>query len=330
MLVLGLGFPVAAQIHQADTDSVSTLSTVVVSGEQPGPGLWRISKDGHVMWVLFTVSPLPKGMTWKTDEVAGIIAQSGEVVMSPSANLSVKGGTVRALFLLPSLLGARNNPDKKKLSDVLPPDLYARWSALKKIHIGRDNGIEKRRPIFAAQELYAKASERAGLDSSQSIAATIGKLARKAGVNIVPTNITVLIDEPKATLREFSRSSLDDIECFRKTLDHLESDLATMKARGNAWATGDIESIRNMSFTNQQQACQDALLHASVVEKRGLDDLPQRLGSAWLAAATQAMDRHAVSFSLLSLTHAFRTDGVIATLKERGYTIQAPWEQDQE
>ena len=35
---------------------------VVVSGEQPGPGLWRVEKDGHVMWVLGTQSPLPEHM----------------------------------------------------------------------------------------------------------------------------------------------------------------------------------------------------------------------------------------------------------------------------
>ena len=33
---------------------------VVISGRYRGPRLWRVSRDGHVLWVLGTVSPLPK------------------------------------------------------------------------------------------------------------------------------------------------------------------------------------------------------------------------------------------------------------------------------
>ena len=34
--------------------------TVVVSGALPGPGLWKVRKDGHTLYVLATLSPLPR------------------------------------------------------------------------------------------------------------------------------------------------------------------------------------------------------------------------------------------------------------------------------
>lgn len=37
-------------------------ATVVVEGRRPGPGVWKVSKDGHVMWVFGTYSPLPQKM----------------------------------------------------------------------------------------------------------------------------------------------------------------------------------------------------------------------------------------------------------------------------
>ena len=41
---------------------VPLLAPVVVSGVVTGPGLWKVSKDGHVLWVLGTLSPLPGHM----------------------------------------------------------------------------------------------------------------------------------------------------------------------------------------------------------------------------------------------------------------------------
>src|SRR5690606_19609420 len=40
--------------------------TVVVSGALPGPGLWKVRKDGNTLYVLATLSPLPKRMEWES------------------------------------------------------------------------------------------------------------------------------------------------------------------------------------------------------------------------------------------------------------------------
>ena len=51
------GAPVAQAVvptGAADTDVVD-MEAVVVSGVQPGPGLWRVSKGGHVLYILGTL-----------------------------------------------------------------------------------------------------------------------------------------------------------------------------------------------------------------------------------------------------------------------------------
>src|SRR5690348_2085441 len=35
----------------------ATLQTVLVRGSQPGPGLWRVSKGDHTLWILGTLGP---------------------------------------------------------------------------------------------------------------------------------------------------------------------------------------------------------------------------------------------------------------------------------
>ena len=55
--------------------TVVDLAPVVVSGVQPGPGMWKVTgSDGHALWILGTVSPLPAKLDWRADEVQAVIA----------------------------------------------------------------------------------------------------------------------------------------------------------------------------------------------------------------------------------------------------------------
>jgi hypothetical protein len=50
---------VAAKGNQTGS---SEIPEVVVSSEQPGPGLWKVSSGDHVLWVFGTIGVLPKHM----------------------------------------------------------------------------------------------------------------------------------------------------------------------------------------------------------------------------------------------------------------------------
>lgn len=67
----------------ASTDAITDMDAVVVSGVQPGPDMWKVSKAGHVLWVLGVQSPLPRKMQWHSPEVEAAIAQSQEVLNQP-------------------------------------------------------------------------------------------------------------------------------------------------------------------------------------------------------------------------------------------------------
>lgn len=303
---------------------IGTLDTIVVSGEQPGPGLWKVSKDDHVLWILGTLSPLPEKMTWTTKEIEATIADSQQVILSPGASFSVKGGMIRGLFLLPSLMSARNNPGKEKLVDVVPADLYARWSVLKQKYIGKDAGIEKRRPIFAAHELYAEAIKRSGLSLDAGIGKDVRKAAKRSKVEVIEPRIELRIEAPGAAVKEFKKSELDDLDCFAKTMSRLETDIEMMKLRANAWALGDIEALKSMPYTDQMQACSDAMLKASVIEERGLGDVQERLATLWLDTVDTALEKNQSSFAMLPLRHLLSDNGMLARLRARGYSVEAP------
>lgn len=302
-------------------DQLHILETVVVSGIQPGPGLWKVSRDGNVMWVLGTLAPLPKRMEWNSDLVEARIASSGVVLMSPRVSMSVGLGGV---FLIPSAMRARNNPDKETLEDVLPPDDYARWQALKARYLGRDRGVEKRRPIVAAMELRDKAFDRADLSWRDVVGRTVSQAAKRHDVPIERPNVAIRIEDPRAALKEFAGSSVDDLECFRQTLDQVDRDLDTLAARANAWAMGQVATLGELPYTDNTQACADALLQTGMAQRRGFTDLPAQVEQAWLAAAEAALAEHPESFAVLPMSRIIGRRAYLDVLASRGYVVEPP------
>ncbi len=309
---------------ESPAPDIATLTAIVVSGEQPGPGMWKVSRGENVLWILGSLTPLPKKMTWLSKEVEETIAQSQQVLLPTDVDLEVKGGAIGGLFLLPALLSARNNPDKQRLVDVIPADLYPRWLELKQKYLGRDDSIEKRRPLFAAFELYQAALKRAGLSDDSVVDPVVKRAARKNQVEMTQPRLELKVEKARAAVKQFARTPLDDIGCFRMTIERLEGDLAVMQARANAWAFGDIEALTGLTYTDQFKTCRDAILGSSIAEEKGVDDIPARVSALWLDAAEAALSRNAVTFATMPVGRLLDAGGYLDQLRARGYTIEAP------
>lgn len=302
------------------------IEEVLVTGQQPGPGLWKVTRpsDGtdHVLWILGSYGPLPKKLSWRSAELEAALAESQTVIAPVSMRASV--GPLGGVTLLPSLVGLRRNPDDARLEDVVPAELYARWLPLKERYIGNDRDVEKWRPIFAAQELYEKALRKSGLEPYGVVWPAVEKLARKAKVKIVEPEVTVRIDKPRAAIKEFKQAPLDDLECFAKTIERLESDLDLMKVRANAWATGDVEKLRALAPVDNASACIAVALNAQVMQDRGYTDWPARRTAAWLEAVEAALADNRSTVAVLSIDQILKPDGFVAELRARGYVVEDP------
>ncbi|MFC5436601.1 TraB/GumN family protein [Rhodanobacter umsongensis] len=308
---------------------VADLAAVVVTGAQPGPGLWRVSRRDpatgeHVMWVLGTLSPLPRGMQWQSRELEQVIGGSQQVLLPPSVKVKADAGFLGKLFLLPSAYSARKNSDGQTLQQVLPPPVYARWQVLKQKYLPDDRGIERWRPIFAAQELYRKAIKANDLSRSGGVQASIDALASRHAVTEVPTSYQVVIEHPRAAIKAFKASAPHDTTCFIRTLDSIEHDMPAMKARANAWATGDLQKLRALPDSARHEACISSLIDAGFAQSLGLDDVPARQAALWLAAARKALAGNAQTFAILPMEELLKPDGYLAKLRAEGYEVEAP------
>ncbi|MDE2498398.1 MAG: TraB/GumN family protein, partial [Xanthomonadaceae bacterium] len=112
--------PSAASVP-APAASITTLQAVTVTGVVPGPGLWKVTRSDHVLWILGVVPTLPAGIEWRSSQVEQTVATSQTVLEAPGVKLKVDTNWFGKLFLLPTVYRAQRNPDGKTLHDVLPP-----------------------------------------------------------------------------------------------------------------------------------------------------------------------------------------------------------------
>ncbi len=312
-------------VSAADAARAHDLALVVVRGVQPGPRLWKVTKGDHVLWILGTLSPLPKRMTWDSRRTEGLVASAQEVVTAPEVSLKSNAGFFATVAVLPSLIGLRDNPDGRKLRDVVPAELYQRWSPLKEKYIGGSRKVEGWRPLFAAIALYDAAIGKIGLSADSTIQKTVVKAAKRAKVKVTTPMVEVTVDKPRAAVKEFKKAGLDDLDCFRKTLDRIDADLGTMTARANAWSTGDVGTLRRLPFSDQMATCAAAVSRLQLEQTHGVGELDVRARKAWLDAVTGALDRNAVSFAMLPIARLLKSDGgYVARFRELGYTVEEP------
>ena len=315
-------------------EPIVDMDVVVVSGAHPGPGLWRASKDGHVLYILGTQSPLPRDMQWDAREVREVLAQAGAVLNPPNVSISADVGFFRGLSLAPSALKAMKNPDGETLGEVLPADVYARWSGLKQRYLGTDRGVEKKRPLIAIYELYKEALKRNRLREGGIVGPVVAQALKERGMKATTTSIQLKIDDPREAIADFRKEEFkpQDLQCFVDTLGIIEHGLPQAAARANAWAVGDLEALRSMPIGRPQvEACLSAWTQTETARKRGLTGIEARVLGAWLAAVDKAVAEHPISFATLPIDALINGQGgYLEALAGRGYVIQAPDEVDGE
>ena len=182
----------------------------------------------------------------------------------------------------------------------------------------RDGSLEKRRPAIAAIELYGAALERMKLSSRVDVEALLGRQARKRGVKVRP--VALSLEEPKAVLTELAAMPREtELACVAATLDRLETDLGAMRARADAWATGDIESLRRLPFPAQETTCGDAAATSPRFKA-----LLQRARQGWLEAVSAALRERKVSLTTAPMQSLLRSGGIADQLRARGFVVEAP------
>jgi uncharacterized protein YbaP (TraB family) len=308
ILLCVLGVPARCPAQSPD----QPLQEIVVVGERAGPGLWRVHRGAANVWILGTVSPLPKDMTWQSAQVERVIGDCREVLVAKPFSL----GVARALWLLFTQRDLFMIHGGRKLHDVLPVPLYVRFAAQRARLTGDAGKWERYRPLIASAFLEDAAIRKVGLSNRLDLDDEVRKLARKHAVPLDEIRIAGVHDALDV-LKSLPPQTEDT--CMAAALGTVESGLPSLAARADAWARGDVEAIERLGESPETMACWNALnLGGSAL------DLITQIERTWLASIEQHLSGGGNTFAVMPIDMLLQHGGMIDALRSDGFEVEAP------
>ena len=284
------------------------IEEVLVTGEHPGPGLWKISSGEHVLWILGTQSPLPTRLTWRPEEVELVMTEAQQVIGNYSGSFTLQGQDA---------YGASGKP----LRSLLPRKTYMRWLALKKKYVGANQEIETALPVTAALFLRSSAFEKTGLTNADRMLRQIYGLARSYNVPVTTAHQVNKVIDGRG--RDTAKSQRAGVDYLIRTIENLETDLHNARARANAWAVGDIAALQAQAGADSSTAD----LYASswpFLREDEVQSIVAETDRRWIEAAVAALGRNRTTLAALPIFMLLRDDGLMAALRAKGFTVEAP------
>ena len=288
------------------------MDELVVTGERTGPGMWHVRHDAAQVWILGSMSPLPKGITWRATQVEKVLDGTGQVLVQKPFEI----GIARILWLLiteRSVLMVRGG---KRLKDVLPADLHARFAAQRAKYTNDPDKWERFRPLIAAAFLQQAAFHQVGLSTRLDLGAAVRALAKKRHVRVEEIKIAGVSDVMDALK---SLPPATENICVDASLVTVERDLPRLLDRAQAWASGNVERINKLREPAEVDACR-AALDAGV----GAADLIARIRRTWLGTIEQYLQGSGVTLVVVNMDLLLEPGGLLDQLREKGYQVDAP------
>lgn len=307
---------------------------LVVTGRQPGPPMWRVSTGENVLWILPLPDLAPGNLIWDSSRVAHVISEADEVLMAPDVDIEMSRlimfnpiNIIRGMRLGNRI---RQHPDESTLEEVLPQELYARFSALKAQYFPRNSGIEEQRPLMAATTMVNIIHREWGIESAENISKQVRRLIRRsdnAEQTTIETNLELsgnfraLADRIEAMMASLPPEL--ELACFEAQIERMETDPDGVRRRADAWAHGSIDEFRLVTLPgSEDDVCIETLLASS--EGETIRDLIARQNDEWLEAAERALATNGTTVALLNISTLLMKDGPIAELAARGYEVREP------
>lgn len=317
-LICALSF-LSTRAAIAAAEAPEDVQEIEVTGERPGPNLWKVSNGNHFVWIMGTLDPLPKGITWQSTEIEAVLREVKQLVPS-RPDLDVSAGPITLVRTYLAWRRAKKIPGNQTLKDWLPPDLYARWTALRIRYKAKDNDIEKLVPVLAASKLYARALDISKLSSAgDGIEKKVIHLAHEHNVKVKQTEIK--IGDPRALVEQFGEMPRErQVACLGAIVERLEKDMETMKAQARAWALGDVATLRTLPYPKEIEVCKDMF-----ETSEGMRKIIEGANAGWNASVDAALNGTGKpTLAVKPIYELLGANGTIEKLRARGFKVEGP------
>lgn len=310
--VLCIALPIMSRAMPAGVAQPEVMDEVVVTGEHTGPGMWHVHRGDAHLWILGSLSPLPKGITWRSKQVEQILQLTNQVVVQKPFDI----GIARVLWLLVTERSLLMVGGGKRVKDVMPPALYARFSAQRAKYTDDAYKWERFRPIIAVAFLQQAAQHQAGLSTRLDLGAAVRVLAQNHGVRVEELKIAGVRDVLDA-LKDMPPAT--ETACVDASLVTVEKDLPRLIERAQAWAGGNLERLQSLREPAEVDACRAALDAGS-----GAGEFIVQVRKTWLESMEQHLRGGGTTVAVVNTDLLWEKGGLLDELRAKGYDIDAP------
>jgi len=313
--VLALALPCAAFAQDTPAppsapiqDWSTNVETVVVTAKRPGPALWHISVNGSDVWIMGTVSPTPKDLTWNADEIDGILDGANIVYLPPR----LEAGFFEASWFLLTGIGTLKQPDGQTLEASLPPDMKDRYAAmLVKLGKDADSYADYLAPLVALS-LEGDFREHAGLDGRDADV----RIERIARAKNVPTKPLASYEAMPILKEAVALPAQAQRACLADALDDIDVQVIHADAAARAWAVGDLAGVKANYSEIKLYDCFQQTKSFAADWAHVVDDA--------MKAIDDALAKPGKSLIVIGMGPLLRKNGVLDRLQARGIKVEGP------
>lgn len=315
-VVLAMALGLCATQARAQETPAGEEPELVAVGEREGPRVWRVLNGDKELVILGGLSPLPKGVTWRSRTVEALVGDA-DLVMPTTLNITFPEiGPFKAIGLLFAVKKESKAEQGVRLQDSISPELYARFSALRRKYGGPESW-DKLRPLAAAAKIGEAAFDSANIRSF-GLTEEIARIAKKKKRPWKPVKVEFRGNAKELVKEVFEKARPHEEACLRETIDIAEKDLPALRSRAAAWARGDVAALSRLPRPQQAKSCQAILFTADALRDlraEGEKRVRQQLFSA--------LERNDHTFVVTNIDELLFGD-LLASFEAKGYRVIRP------
>jgi len=314
-MLLAISLLVAAQSACAQeiaspSDTSAVVEELIIEGRPTGPALWRVKRGEAEVVVLGGLAPLPHQLQWTSPRLERALGVADLLLVPPQGRPRVTdlpGMTLR--------LASLRQGWGQTLEPNLSPALRGRFvQARERLGIGPGR-YDYWKPAIAGLMLLADFREHEGLSTGKP-ATTVQRMAkaqRGRRLKIEPMADIYLGAMVKSAA---SLTPAQHEACLAAALNDIEAETARARAAAQAWAVGDLATVRANASAD--------LLDRCLLQLPSLTSLLEQDTAQSVRSLDQALSHPGTTVAIIDLRLLLRANGVLDRLKAQGAEISVP------
>jgi hypothetical protein len=305
-------------------NAASVLESVNVEAASSVPA-WELSLGEDRLIILSDY--FPRRITednYVDKEVIEELASGAEaLVYGPGVVADDSVGLFSGLSMLRAYRAATLIPDGGTLKTVLDPDLYAKWSENKALFMPRDRGVERKRPAYAASDLYQAAMNHYGVQNTASAYRALFASFEDRQEDRIDARYRLEVRVDRKEVRVFEVDEAKALACFSRTVTDLRKSLEASQEGADAWDARDMSALRAYyARTPVLDRCWERLINQRTAELMGAADPYALAPQHWVSAVEGAFSSRDTLITHLPARTILTESGVVGLLVDRGWTLR--------